>query len=386
VARTSLPMRLAICVIVGALLLATPLEVTFAAQIQTSSDYDPLGKGSVFLKTSGLAIIGPGGAPLLLRGANFRGYENPNPTSAASIHTENAYKMLKSWGFNVVRLPIAWGNVEHSMGAYNDAYLSNYVDRDIQWAKKYGIYVILDMHQWKWNSKWGGNGAPGWVVKQYPSTQEGYLMAVEGFWEDETAISSYIQMWKHVAARYSNETTIAGYDVFNEPWSMFDTAKHTPTQMWQIEKVFYEEVIDGIRSVDPNHMIFIDPEPASVSSLNPVVRSNIVWAPHYYAWVYDYWGRAYFHANATFLEWSLKQFYNVIVKLNQPLWIGEFGIEMRVNGSDTWIRDTTMLFEKYQLGWAWWVYWPSNEPDMSLLNGDGTPRTYFTQLLAASLP
>jgi endoglycosylceramidase len=69
-------------------------------------------------------------------------------------------------GFNVVRLPISWANLERFKGWFDAVFLARYLDRDVQWAKKYGLYVVLDMHQWPWESRFGGCGVPDWSVEQ----------------------------------------------------------------------------------------------------------------------------------------------------------------------------------------------------------------------------
>src|SRR3989304_4733470 len=131
-----------------------------------------------FLSVQGTQIIDSTGSPVLLRGVNYPGYDSGNPR----LHSEAAYEMFARSGFNVVRLPISWGNLEPFPGAFYESYLTSYVDRDIRWAKKYGLYIILDMHQFNWASRFGGNGVPDWPVNQYPQTQTGMLQAVSEFW------------------------------------------------------------------------------------------------------------------------------------------------------------------------------------------------------------
>jgi endoglycosylceramidase len=332
-----------------------------------------------FLTTSGTWIVNARGEVVVLRGADFRGLHVSDPSLWRKYHTETDYQTMHDWGFNVVRLQIFWSNIETTKGVYNEAYLEQ-IDRDIGWAKKYGIFVVLDMHQYNWNTKWVGAGAPDWVVAGYPSTEEGRMMAVGDFWKSQELRASFVNMWKYVASRYSKETTVAGYDLLNEPWTMFDRSKTSRPELWSTIKAFYEQVIDGIRAVDSNHIVFVDPWPVEASSVSPVVRSNLVWAPHFYAW-YLY-GKPYSPSNASYVESDLRSLYDrIVVDLRQPLWIGEFGMEMGIQGSDIWTADCIALFQKYGLGWAWWCYWKSSEPDMYLLNKDGTPRTYFLQYL-----
>jgi beta-galactosidase GanA len=349
-----------------------------------------------FLRTDGTQIVDGMGRTILLRGANFRGYDGGDPRQWQTSHSETDYQNMKSWGFNVVRLPISWGEIEKTPGVYDQNYFA-YVDRDIAWAKKYGIYVILDMHQWNWNEKWGGNGAPSWTVTQYPSTKKGRLSAVEDFWTNQTLRESLLNTWKLVASRYSNDTTVIGYDLLNEPWQLFDGSKHTQDARWSIIETLYIDLIDAVRSVDAKHIVFVEPYLPFLSTFRPIQRPNLVWTPHFYAYAecyftyveswqgydeVDSYGKPYYHDNATLLENYLELFYSRVVKdFQQPIWIGEFGMEMSVQGSDIWTQDCIQLFQKYGLGWAWWSYWRSNDPSFYLLDGQGVPKEYFLQFL-----
>jgi len=348
-----------------------------------------------FLRTQGTLIVDAHGQVVLLRGANFIGYEGWRLTMQGMTHSEKDYRGLNDQGFNVVRLIIDWAMIEPTRGVYDEQYFLKYVDRDIAWAKKYGIYVILDMHQWNWNQKFilGGQGAPDWAVTQYPPTESGRLAAVENFWKNETLRASLVNAWKYVASRYSNETFVAGYDLLNEPWNMFDGSSEGANERWSIIQSFYEELIDAIRTVDGNHIVFVEPwlGKGYLASIRPIQKSNLVWAPHFYCYTYSYleggkefesYGRPYSHANASLLESFLKPYYDqFVLDFGQPMWMGEFGIEMFVQGSDVWAQDSVTLFEKYQLGWAWWVYWRSGDPDMCLLDSNGLWRNQFLQAL-----
>jgi hypothetical protein len=84
-----------------------------------------------WLHTNGKWIVDEDGNIVILRDANFMGYE----FGAWNTHTEEDYARMASWGFNVVRLPIAWHYIEPEPGFYNESYFTNYVDRDIAWLK-----------------------------------------------------------------------------------------------------------------------------------------------------------------------------------------------------------------------------------------------------------
>src|SRR3990172_11520598 len=73
-------------------------------------------KAQGFLSVQGTQIIDSTGSPVLLRGVNYPGYESGR--SDPKVHSESAYEMFARSGFNVVRLPISWGNIEPYPGAF----------------------------------------------------------------------------------------------------------------------------------------------------------------------------------------------------------------------------------------------------------------------------
>lgn len=77
---------------------------------QTSSPYN----GSVDLWTNGTQIMDRNGSVVILRGVNLSGYEYVHPIQWT--HWESDYATIASWGFNVVRLPISWENLEPKPG------------------------------------------------------------------------------------------------------------------------------------------------------------------------------------------------------------------------------------------------------------------------------
>ena len=108
--------------------------------------------GLSLLRTNATQIVDQFGNVVVLRGVDLTGYEYVPPILSVHPHYSSDYATIASWGFNVVRLPISWENLEPRPGQYNDSYLQNLVDHDIEWAKEYGVYVVLDMHQVCWSS------------------------------------------------------------------------------------------------------------------------------------------------------------------------------------------------------------------------------------------
>lgn len=97
------------------------------------------------------------GRMILLRGLNYVNKDEKN--NYRNLIKDTAFIKMKSWGFNAVRLGINWSALEPSPGKYDTDYLQD-LDLRLQYAKQYGIYVILDMHQDLYGKKFGGGAPP----------------------------------------------------------------------------------------------------------------------------------------------------------------------------------------------------------------------------------
>jgi endoglycosylceramidase len=341
-----------------------------------------------FLRASGQSIVDGFGNQVLLRGADFPGYDGPIILS----HYEADYVKMASWGFNVVRLPIEWAHIEPQAGQYDDTYLSKYVDQDIAWAKQHGIYIVLSMQQYQWSpyftyyDQYTG-GIPSWAVSGYPNTAQGEAQAKADFWNNlgpngstpsasnPGMLDRFKQMWMHVASRYAQEPTVVGYDLFNEPtvFTNSGVVVYDPTTLCTVTlPAFYNTVIDGIRTVDSNHIIFW--ESCAIYNMPlpvPPSRSNIVYSPH--------WNKesGYDGNTAGLLSSIQTRVINPANSWNQPVWFGEFCVPYDGSNAVQYIHDFGGIANTYGLSWAWWCYGRYNL-GYSLLDGNGNERTILT--------
>jgi hypothetical protein len=175
------------------------------------------------------------------------------------------------------------------------------------------------------------------------------LQAVSEFW-NSTALQDHLSnVWTKVALRYAKEPTIAGYDLLNEP-SIYSSV--IPNLNASHLESFYVKVIESIRAVDPNHVIFL--EPANMQSGNFPIKDNIVWSPHFYPLSF---ANRYDPQNITVLRADLEAKYQkFVLEMGSPMWVGEFAAFMQDASSVRWLRDAVTLFGEYHVGWAWWAY------------------------------
>jgi len=347
--------------------------------------------GLDWLHTEDKSIVDSYGNVVILRGANFMGYE----FGAWGRHEENDYSRMATWGFNVVRLPISWHYIEPQPGTYNLSYLETYVDRDIGWAKKRGIYIILDMHQWYWSqyftffSQQGevGNGFPSWLVSGYPDTNAGYIKAVTDFWvgkgpngtaptdTNPSMQDRFINMWRQVAQKYSGESAIAGYDILNEPFSGELSWEEHSAYLYS----FYGNLVSKIRESDIKHIIVYQHIPAlTIKYARLLNYSNIMFSFHFGTLKDNYDG------NQTKLRYAFLQYFGEISDWNIPVYVGEFNTHSEYPNAAQWIFDTVGIFNEYKLAWTWWSYYKSDYYTASLCYYDGAERIELTQHLKAS--
>lgn len=230
---------------------------------------------------------------------------------------------LKSWGFNSVRLPMHYNlytlPIEDEPVAGKQTWLTKgfeLTDSLIAWCAARQMYVILDLH-----AAPGGQGYDA-AISDYDDTKP-------SLWESQANKTKMASLWKKLAERYKNEQWVAGYDLLNEPnWTLpGNTALRN----------LYEDVIDSIRSVDTQHIVFIEGNwfANDFTGLTPPWDANMVYSPHKYWSVND----------QASIQWvlTMRDQYNV------PLYLGETG-----ENSNVWFRDAVKLYEDNNMGWAWW--------------------------------
>ncbi|KAL9649766.1 hypothetical protein ABK040_009581 [Willaertia magna] len=219
---------------------------------------------------------------------------HPN-TSLTDIDLKN----LRNWGFNIIRLYIAWEGTEPQRGVYNTNYLLN-LQKIVQNCQKYGIHVILDAHQDVMSNKFCGEGFPDWAVHYdtedfpYPFLNyhfrknettgapltedclkhaffQYYLTrsasnAWQNFYDNYNGIrDAFANFWNFVANYFKSEENILGYEIINEPWAgdFYKDITLLLDQTGKADRVnlmpLYKQVNSAIRKADKNHIILFEP-------------------------------------------------------------------------------------------------------------------------------
>jgi len=154
------------------------------------------------------------------QGVIFRGLDSSDPDKLEKEgHWNKEYfEEMKRWGANIVRFPVhpaAW----RSRG--NEPYLA-LLDQGIKWAGDLGMYVIIDWHSI------GNLRTEMFQHEMYETTQK------------ET-----FEFWRTMAKKYKENTTVAFFELFNEPTVYNGQLGRCSWSEW---KALMEEIIFIIRA------------------------------------------------------------------------------------------------------------------------------------------
>jgi aryl-phospho-beta-D-glucosidase BglC (GH1 family) len=158
------------------------------------------------------------------KGFNLTDFFNPDPSRSRDNTTEDHFRWMQDWGFDFVRLPIAYPwylNIDRTRNitpeeTYKiDEKQVEKIDRLITMAHKYNQHVSINLHR-----------APGYCVNA------GF---VEPFnlWRDQAAQDAFYYHWSMWAKRYKNTSSKKiSFDLLNEPSHREDMndqhSKHSP--------------------------------------------------------------------------------------------------------------------------------------------------------------
>jgi endoglucanase len=303
---------------------------------------------SGFVHTDGKNLVAPNGTRLQLRGTSLgnwleqEGYmfqleggpQSPReiedlvneligPEEAAEFWksyrdayiTEDDIRFLHQAGLNSIRIPLHY---KYFVAGDDEGF--RLLDRVIGWAKKYDLYVVLDMHC-----------APGGQTGTNIDDSWGYPWLYESAADQQLTIDT----WKRIAEHYRNNSTVLGYDLLNEP------IPHYP-QLQQYNKdlePLYKRISAGIRQVDSHHVLILGGAQwdSNFNVFGPPFDKNVMYTFH------KYWTPP--------TEAVIQSYLDFRAKYNVPIWLGESG-----ENTDAWIHDFVTVLNKDDVGWAFWTY------------------------------
>ncbi len=196
-----------------------------------------------FVKTYGSKFICDG-KEIVINGMGFyhaNGYGPPNSSFSAT-----EYAKMASIGFNSIRLYVSAANFENSAESatpYREAMFS-WLDNHIAWAKQNHLKIILAM-----------------IYSPLASS-----ISDRELFTDINRQIRLAAVWKEIASRYKNETTIAGFDLTNEPTvkvnnpgnARYDCNGTPYISYFEDYRKIIQNIVDAIREVDMNHIIIAE--------------------------------------------------------------------------------------------------------------------------------
>lgn len=247
-------------------------------------------------------------------------------TFRANYVTAEDIAFIASTGTNTIRLPF------HYKLFTTDRYLGSrcpedgfrYMDSVVNWCSRYGLYVILDMHDCP-GGQTGDNidDSYGWPwLFRSPNAQE-----------------QFVALWKKIAYHYKHEPVVLGYELMNEPIAHYfrDSLQALNAEL----EPLYKRTVAAIREVDSQHVILL-----GGAQWNGTFRGvfhddwrgqNVAFACHRYGQSPDSTGIG------DFISWQDSTGVCTI---------------MTETGHNTyeWIEKMTRTMERYEMGYTYWPY------------------------------
>lgn len=187
------------------------------------------------------------------KGFNFLDFFVPNPAHARPATDEDLFKWMADWGFDFVRIPMAYPTyldfdythdiTPDEVYKIDEAKVAK-VDALVEKAHKYGLHVSLNLHR-----------APGYCINA--GFHEPYNL-----WTDQDALEAFCFHWEMWAKRYrSFSSENFSFDLLNEPSLREDmNDQHGPRET--VPPTTYHRVAQAacerIRSVAPEALIIAD--------------------------------------------------------------------------------------------------------------------------------
>ena len=350
------------------------------------------------LSTRGAQIIDATGAPVVLQGVNWFGFETSNQV-VHGLWTRDYKAMLaqiRGMGFNAIRLPFSLQSLHSSTingvdfsNGKNAALQANTplkaMDVIIKQAARDHLRVLLDCH----SDADDGYTEPLWYGNGY-SEQD------------------WIDTWRMLAERYRNQPDVIGADLKNEPHGEATWGGGGPTD-WRVAA---ERAGDAILSIDPHWLIVVE----GIGGNTPGQKVSTHWwggnlegvrdapvqlsQPHQLVYSAHEYGPGVFDqpwfsqpnvASVLAQRWQ-EEFGFIAQEGIAPVLVGEFG--GREVGLDTvegrWQREFLNYLSRNDVSWMYWSLNPDSGDTGGILTDDWThvdePKLQLVQRAIAHQP
>jgi endoglucanase len=187
------------------------------------------------------------------KGFNLLDFFTPNPAQSRPATPEEHFKWMSDWGFDFVRIPIAYPtyldidrtrNITPEEVYKIDQKRVDKIDELVTMAHKYNMHVSLNLHR-----------APGYCINA--GFYEPYNL-----WKDEEAQKAFYFHWELWAKRYKElSSKKISFDLVNEP-AMREDMNDQHSKSGPVPGDVYRKVAkaasEAIRKHNPNHLVIAD--------------------------------------------------------------------------------------------------------------------------------
>lgn len=282
--------------------------------------------------------------------------------------TEEDFRHLSKTKIDHIRLPIDTAFLQQQAPPYkiNNQNFS-YIDKALQWAQKYNLSIIIDIH-------------PDKVLDLQAGVQS-------------QAYKNLDQLWIEIAQRYRSQPQTVFFELLNEPGVNDSRTWHEIAQ----------KLAESIRRIDQKHTLIVPAPgmsgPSEITNLIPISDDNTIYTFHFYSplvfthqkvfWVpalsqindipYPYNGKSFEHFKQTIndplvlrdLEQYERRQYSKLQlaedlqavlqfrdRYKVPVYCGEFGVYDAAPKLDKyrWLQDITQILREKNIGYALWNY------------------------------
>lgn len=333
--------------------LGVPLLLIEAAILPVNAS-EPQG----FLRVNGHNIVDSVGEKFFIKGTNLGNWLNPEgymfgfskvnsprfineafcqlvgPTETKKFWqnfkdnyiTEDDFSFIASTGANTIRVPFHYKlfTNEDYMGLNDPEEGFRRIDDCVKWAKRYGLRLILDMHD-----------CPGGQTGDNIDDSYGYPWLMT----DPLSQDQFVNIWSNIASRYADEETILGYELANEPVATYWEGEERTVLNDALEPL-YIRTVKEIRKVDPKHIILLggpqwNSEFGNFS--NWTFDDNIMYTCHRYG------------SEPT--ADAIRSYIDFRDKTGLPMYMGELG-----HNTNEWQSSFADILTENNIGYTFWPY------------------------------
>jgi endoglucanase len=250
----------------------------------------------------------------------------------SSFITARDFDLIRSFGFNAVRLPFDYRLLQSDEAPYAlkpDAF--KWLDRAVDLSERSGTYIILDMH-----------AAPGGQSDDQCTGESG----TNHLWNNPVNQQRMVDLWQAIAARYRERSTVAGYDLMNEPY-----ADHHMDVRGDLRKIM-GDCYTAIRATGDQHVMFfpgaLGASPEFYGDPHTAGWTNVGFTEHFYAGLFG--DKVAFESHLKTLTHTFPARQKWLDRVQSPYYVGEFNPVLDAIGGPRVTRAYYDAFAEH--GWA----------------------------------